>query len=118
MENVRNLVSHDNGNTIRVILKGLHELGYRTPELPLILSPPIVRGHIPSTPCLFRCEKRGQMKPSPKGSFHRFFSPLHSATKRLCPLETRKGKCFPFETYTNKTLSFWIICQRPSSLDV
>ena len=39
MENVRNLVSHDNGNTIEVILKGLHELGYRTPELPLILSP-------------------------------------------------------------------------------
>lgn len=39
MENVRNLVSHDSGNTIRVILKGLHELGYRTPELPLILSP-------------------------------------------------------------------------------
>ncbi|MBQ7159401.1 MAG: DNA (cytosine-5-)-methyltransferase [Treponema sp.] len=39
MENVRNLVSHDNGNTIRVILDGLHELGYRTPKLPLILSP-------------------------------------------------------------------------------
>ena len=39
MENVRNLVSHDNGNTIQVILKGLHELGYQTTELPLILSP-------------------------------------------------------------------------------
>lgn len=39
MENVRNLVSHDNGNTIKVILNGLHELGYRTPELPLVLSP-------------------------------------------------------------------------------
>ena len=35
MENVRNLVSHDNGNTIQVILKGLHELGYQTTELPL-----------------------------------------------------------------------------------
>lgn len=39
MENVRNLVSHDNGNTIRVILHGLHNLGYRTTALPLILSP-------------------------------------------------------------------------------
>lgn len=39
MENVRNLVSHDNGNTIKVILNGLHELGYRTPVLPLVLSP-------------------------------------------------------------------------------
>ena len=39
MENVRNLVSHDKGNTIKVILNSLHELGYRTTELPLILSP-------------------------------------------------------------------------------
>ena len=39
MENVRNLVSHDNGNTIKVILDALHDLGYRTTNLPLILSP-------------------------------------------------------------------------------
>lgn len=39
MENVRNLVSHDKGNTITVILNSLHELGYRTTKLPLILSP-------------------------------------------------------------------------------
>lgn len=39
MENVRNLVSHDNGQTIDVILNSLHNLGYRTPEKPLILSP-------------------------------------------------------------------------------
>ena len=39
MENVRNLASHDSGNTIRVILESLHELGYRTTEKPLVLSP-------------------------------------------------------------------------------
>lgn len=39
MENVRNLVSHDNENTINVILKALHEIGYRTTSKPLILSP-------------------------------------------------------------------------------
>ena len=39
MENVRNLVSHDGGNTIDVIMKSLKELGYRLPEKPLILSP-------------------------------------------------------------------------------
>lgn len=39
MENVRNLVSHDNGRTIKVIMDKLHELGYRTTEVPLILSP-------------------------------------------------------------------------------
>ena len=39
MENVRNLVSHDNGHTIDVILDSLHKLGYRTTNKPLILSP-------------------------------------------------------------------------------
>lgn len=39
MENVRNLVTHDNGRTISVILNRLHKIGYRTTSLPLILSP-------------------------------------------------------------------------------
>lgn len=39
MENVRNLVSHDDGRTISVILEALHNLGYRTTRDPLILSP-------------------------------------------------------------------------------
>lgn len=39
LENVRNLVSHDNGNTWRIIQESLRELGYRTTEKPLILSP-------------------------------------------------------------------------------
>ncbi len=39
MENVRNLVSHDDGKTIDVILNSLHSLGYRTTSKPLILSP-------------------------------------------------------------------------------
>lgn len=39
LENVRNLVSHDNGNTWRIIQESLRELGYRTTANPLILSP-------------------------------------------------------------------------------
>ncbi|MBR1472038.1 MAG: DNA cytosine methyltransferase [Lachnospiraceae bacterium] len=39
LENVRNLVSHDNGNTWRIIQESLRELGYRTTKDPLILSP-------------------------------------------------------------------------------
>lgn len=39
LENVRNLVSHDNGNTYKVICKTLNSLGYRIPKEPLILSP-------------------------------------------------------------------------------
>lgn len=39
LENVRNLVSHDHGNTWRVIQESLKELGYRTTKDPLILSP-------------------------------------------------------------------------------
>lgn len=39
LENVSNLVTHDKGNTYRVILKHLDELGYYFPKNPLILSP-------------------------------------------------------------------------------
>ncbi len=39
LENVRNLVSHDNGNTWKTIQEILHNLGYRLTKKPLILSP-------------------------------------------------------------------------------
>ena len=39
LENVRNLVSHDNGNTFKVICETLKSLGYRIPKEALILSP-------------------------------------------------------------------------------
>ena len=39
LENVRNLIAHDNGNTWRIIQESLRELGYRTTKDPLILSP-------------------------------------------------------------------------------
>ncbi|ADE19630.1 DNA cytosine methyltransferase [Mycoplasma crocodyli] len=39
LENVRNLVSHDNGNTWNVIHNNLNKLGYRTTSKPLLLSP-------------------------------------------------------------------------------
>ena len=39
LENVRNLVSHDQGNTWRTIQRTLHDIGYRLTPQPLILSP-------------------------------------------------------------------------------
>lgn len=39
LENVRNLTSHDNGNTWRVIKNSLKELGYVITEEPIIISP-------------------------------------------------------------------------------
>lgn len=39
LENVRNLVSHDDGNTYKVICETLKGLGYRLTKDPLILSP-------------------------------------------------------------------------------
>ena len=39
LENVRNLVSHDHGNTWKTIYTHLKELGYRLTPRPLILSP-------------------------------------------------------------------------------
>ena len=39
LENVRNLVSHDSGNTWKVIRKHLKDAGYRLTENPIIISP-------------------------------------------------------------------------------
>ena len=39
LENVRNLATHDNGNTWRVIKNSLKELGYVITEEPIIISP-------------------------------------------------------------------------------
>ncbi len=39
LENVRNLVTHDNGNTWRVIQNVLKDIGYRLSDKPIILSP-------------------------------------------------------------------------------
>ena len=39
MENVRNLVSHNDGKTISTINDALRNLGYRIPNMPIILSP-------------------------------------------------------------------------------
>ena len=39
LENVRNLVSHDNGNTWKVIKETLNDLGYVLTEQPIIMSP-------------------------------------------------------------------------------
>jgi DNA (cytosine-5)-methyltransferase 1 len=39
LENVPNLVTHDDGRTFATIIKTLHSLGYATTEHPLILSP-------------------------------------------------------------------------------
>ena len=39
LENVRNLTSHDNGNTWNVIKNNLKELGYIITETPIIVSP-------------------------------------------------------------------------------
>ena len=56
LENVSNLVTHDKGNTYKVILKHLDELGYYYPKKPLILSPdkfgiPVLRPRI-YIPCV------------------------------------------------------------------
>ena len=39
LENVRNLASHDGGNTWKVIRNSLREIGYSVPDQPIIFSP-------------------------------------------------------------------------------
>jgi len=56
LENVANLVSHDNGNTYQRIIQSLVSLGYSMPTKPLILSPhqlgiPVLRKRV-FIPCV------------------------------------------------------------------
>lgn len=56
LENVSNLVTHDGGNTYKIILESLDELGYFFPNKPLIISPdkfgiPVLRPRI-YIPCV------------------------------------------------------------------
>ena len=39
LENVSNFITHDNGNTYRVIVKSLQKLGYHVPRIPVKISP-------------------------------------------------------------------------------
>jgi DNA (cytosine-5)-methyltransferase 1 len=39
LENVSNFITHDNGNTYRVIIKSLQKLGYHMPRIPVKISP-------------------------------------------------------------------------------
>ena len=66
LENVSNLVTHDKGNTFKVILKTLDKLGYHYPNEPLILSPdkfgiPILRPRI-YIPCVRKDIAKGKTK--------------------------------------------------------
>ena len=65
LENVANLVSHDNGNTFKTILKNLDALGYLFPDKPLLLSPdkygvPILRPRV-YIPCVRKDIAKGKM---------------------------------------------------------
>lgn len=66
LENVSNLVTHDNGNTYKVILNSLDELGYYFPSQPLIISPdkfgvPVLRPRI-YIPCVRKDIAKGNEK--------------------------------------------------------
>jgi DNA (cytosine-5)-methyltransferase 1 len=62
LENVSNLVSHDNGNTYKRITESLKEIGYVIPEQPCIISPhnigiPVLRPRV-YIPGVFRSDSK------------------------------------------------------------
>lgn len=64
LENVANLVSHDKGNTFKVIKQSLDNLGYTFPDEPLIISPdkfgvPILRPRV-YIPCVRKDIAKGK----------------------------------------------------------
>jgi DNA (cytosine-5)-methyltransferase 1 len=68
LENVRNLASHDKGNTWKVIKKTLVELGYNTYDLPVILN--TLHFNIPQNRerVIIMCKRAdlGDLEPMPK----------------------------------------------------
>ena len=65
LENVRNLASHDNGNTWRVIKASLDSIGYNVPDDPIIFSPHYlgVPQHRERVFILCKRKDLGQVKP-------------------------------------------------------
>jgi DNA (cytosine-5)-methyltransferase 1 len=72
MENVRNLASHDDGNTWDVIYKRIDELGYYTYPLPVILN--VLHFNIPQNRerVIIMCKRKdlGELSPLPPISAH------------------------------------------------
>ena len=109
LENVANLVSHDQGNTYKVILKTLDELGYYFPVEPLIISPdkfgiPILRPRV-YIPCV-----RKDIAKNKTSKIKNIEAELEKEyTTEINPIDSvldnsRKNKISPYEL---KVLKMW-----------
>lgn len=102
LENVKNLVGHDNGNTWNVIYTTLDELGYHVPQQPPIISPihfgiPQLRDRV-IIPCV-RKDYRAKHIEIPK------------LTKRTADiysvLDSEVDSKYNISEYENKVLELW-----------
>ena len=109
LENVANLVSHDQGNTYKTILKNLDELGYYFPNEPLIISPdkfgiPILRPRV-YIPCVRKDvakDKISKIKNIEAELEKKFAEGIDSIESVL--ENTSKNKISPYEL---KVLKMW-----------
>lgn len=109
LENVANLISHDKGNTYKVILKNLDELGYFFPDEPIVISPdkfgiPILRPRV-YIPCVRKdvADKKASKIKNFKAEIEKYF------TNEVAPIDsildtTKKDKISPYEL---KVLKMW-----------
>ena len=103
LENVRNLASHDKGNTWNVIRKKLIEIGYLVPEKPFILSP--INFGVPQSrervfiPCI--------RKDATKLKKINLIVPPKQKTSVFDILEKEVGEKYKISLYEREVLEIW-----------
>lgn len=109
LENVANVVSHDQGNTYKTILKNLDELGYYFPSEPLIISPdkfgiPILRPRV-YIPCVRKdiAKNNSSKIKNIIGELEKQFTEKIDSIDSVLNI-TRKNKISPYEL---KVLKMW-----------
>jgi len=107
LENVSNLVSHDQGRTYKIILRTLVSLGYSVPQKPIILSPhlfgiPVLRPRV-YIPCILNQKGAGK-----KLSFH-FEKDFSSEPLSIYSMidAKRVPKEFYISEYEKRILQMW-----------
>ena len=105
LENVPNLVTHDKGNTYKIIIKELKKLGYITPKDPLIFSPhefgqPVFRPRL-YIPCVHKNKTdKNELKLELK-----FTSTVRNAYSLVD--KDKKTKEFYISPYERKVIKMW-----------
>jgi DNA (cytosine-5)-methyltransferase 1 len=107
LENVPNLVTHDNKRTYEIIIKNLKKLGYATPKSPILLSPdkfgyPVLRTRV-YIPCI---RKDLIQKDEIEYDFSKYFFNNRSDVYSLINFK-KNNEEYNISEYESKVLDMW-----------